>query len=179
MVSASPQEWADVWGKGVGIDRAHTIGIRTLKRHGKIVPHLRGCGPVRDGQDAIMTYINGKRCWINKVINGNNKASALKLAPWGKRQALAGGDATTDVRMLRDATGVHVVLNRNRAELMCHAFYNRDRRWVVNPMFIQPLPKYEPGYPCSTTAFTRADGSPGPVREAGKVIPDQQDRIHG
>ena len=92
----------------------------------------------------------------------------MKLAPWSKRQALAGGDATTDVRMLRDATGVHVVLNRNRAELMCHAFYNRDRRWVVNPMFIQPLPKYEPGYPCSTTAFTRADGSSGPVREAAR-----------
>lgn len=179
VVSASPQVWADVWGKGVGIDRAHTIGIRTLTKHGRIVPHLRGCGGVPDGADQIMTYINGKRCWINKVINGDHSRKALQLAAWNKRPTFAGGDATTDVRMLRDATGVHVVLNRNRAELMCHAFYNSDRRWVVNPMFIQPLPKYEPGYPCSTTAFTRADGSPGPVREGGTVIPDQEDRIHG
>ena len=44
-MSASPQEWADVWGTGVGIDRAHTIGIRTLKRHGKITPHLRAAAP--------------------------------------------------------------------------------------------------------------------------------------
>lgn len=179
VISASPQEWADVWGKGVGIDRAHTVGIRTLKKHGRIVPHLQGCGGVPDGADRIMTYINGKRCWINKVINRDHSRSALALAPWHKRQVLAGGDATTDVRMLRDATGVHVVINRNKAELMCHAFYNRDRRWVVNPMFIEPLPKYEPGYPCSTTAFTRADGSAGPVRDGGRIVPDQEDRVHG
>jgi phosphoserine phosphatase len=179
VVSASPQLWADVWGGAIGIDRAHTIGIRTLYRDGKVVPHLRGCGGIPDGADAIMTYIDGKRCWINKVILGIQGKPALELAPWRLRQALAGGDATTDVRMLRDATGVRVVLNRNRAELMCHAYYNADGRWAVNPMFIQPLPKYTPGYPCSTTAYTYPNGSAGPVREGGQVIPDQEDRIHG
>ena len=31
IVSASPKEFADVWGKRVGIDRAHTIGIFQMR----------------------------------------------------------------------------------------------------------------------------------------------------
>ena len=41
-VSASPKEFADVWGPGVGIDSAHTIGIEQLLRKGRLTGHLKG-----------------------------------------------------------------------------------------------------------------------------------------
>jgi hypothetical protein len=180
VVSASPKEFADVWGPGVGIDSAHTIGISQLLRKGKLSGHLTGCGGLPDGSDAIMTYIDGKRCFINKIILGMKGPRALQPAPAAKRPVLAGGDATTDVTMVRDATGVHVVLNRNKDELMCYAYDNADQRWAINPMFIQPLPKKAGLYPCSTTAYTDADGDAGPVRRSdGSIIPDQEDTIFG
>lgn len=178
VVSASPKEFADVWGPGVGIDSAHTIGISQLLRKGKLSGHLEGCGGLADGSDAIMTYIDGKRCFINKVILGVGGPRALKPMPAALRPTVAGGDATTDLSMLQDATGVHVVLNRNRAELMCWAYDNADRKWAINPMFIDPLPQLPDPYPCSTTAYTDAEGNPGPVhRKDGSIIDDQKDTV--
>lgn len=180
VVSASPKEFADVWGQGVGIDRAHTLGIRQVVRNGRLTGHLKGCGGAPDGADSIMTYIDGKRCAINEEIVGITGARALRPAPKVLRPTIAGGDATTDVSMLMDATGARVVLNRNKDELMCRAYDNADGKWLVNPMFIQPLPRKSDPYPCATTAFTDANGNPGPVLRAnGRVIPDQRDRVFG
>ncbi|MFT4226133.1 haloacid dehalogenase-like hydrolase [Micropruina sp.] len=180
VVSASPKEFADVWGPGVGIDSAHTIGIEQLLRKGKLSGHLKGCGGLPDGSDSIMTYIDGKRCFINKIILGVKGARALKPMPRSLRPTVAGGDATTDVSMLRDATGAHVVLNRNKDELMCHAYDNADGRWAINPMFIQPLPQKQGLYPCSTTAYIDAKGNHGPARRNdGSIIPDQADTVFG
>ena len=178
VVSASPKETADVWGAGVGVPRHHTIGIRSLTTKGVLNGHLEGCGGIADGEDAIMPYIDGKRCFINKEILGIEGKAQLEKAPDDERQALAGGDATTDVTMLRDATGVRVVLNRNKDELMCRAYHNLDGRWTINPMFIEPMPKREEPYPCSTTAYEDADGNLGPViDDDGSVIPDQDDTV--
>ena len=177
-VSASPKEFADVWGPGVGIDSAHTIGIFQLTKRGKLTGHLKGCGGLKDGSDAIMTYIDGKRCFINQEILGVKGPRALKPLAVPLRPVLAGGDATTDISMLRDATGVRVVLNRNQPELMCFAYDNADGKWAVNPMFIQPLPKMPGLYPCSTTAYIDKNGNPGPVRrDDGSIIPDQEDLV--
>ena len=179
-VSASPKEFADVWGPGVGIDSAHTIGIEQLLRKGRLTGHLKGCGGLPDGSDAIMTYIDGKRCFINQTILGLKGPRALKPMPRAFRPVLAGGDATTDVSMLRDAVGAHVVLNRNRDELMCHAYDNADGRWAINPMFIQPLPQKQGLYPCSTTAYIDEHGNSGPVRRNdGSIIPNQADTVFG
>ena len=178
VVSASPKETADVWGAGVGVPRHHTIGIRSLTTKGVLNGHLEGCGGIADGEDAIMPYIDGKRCFINKEILGIEGKAQLEKAPDDERQALAGGDATTDVTMLRDATGVRVVLNRNKDELMCRAYHNLDGRWTINPMFIEPMPKREEPYPCSTTAYEDAEGNLGPViDDDGNVIPDQEDTV--
>ncbi len=180
VVSASPKEFADVWGPGVGIDSAHTIGIEQLLRKGRLTGHLKGCGGLPDGSDAIMTYIDGKRCFINQTILGVKGPRALRAMPRALRPIVAGGDATTDVTMVRDAIGAHVVLNRNRDELMCHAYDNADGRWAVNPMFINPLPQKQGLYPCSTTAYIDEHGNPGPVRRNdGSIIPDQADTVFG
>jgi phosphoserine phosphatase len=181
VVSASPEEWADVWGPGIGIDAAHTLGIRTVREDGRITTDLKGCGGTADGSNEVMTYIDGKRCWINQAILGIEGAAALQPAPEARRQAIAGGDADTDVTMLRDATGIRIVLNRNRTELMCRAYANQDGRWLVNPMFIEPLPRLAAGYPCSTKGYIDADGDEGPVLGDDGVtpIPDQQDTVFG
>ncbi len=180
IVSASPKEFADVWGPGVGVDAEHTIGISQLVQDGKLTGHLEGCGGLPDGSDAIMPYIDGKRCFINQTILGVNGARALRPMPASQRPVLAAGDATTDISMVRDAVGVHVVLNRNKDELMCHAYDNADKRWAINPMFIEPLPKMKGTYPCSTTAYTDFQGNPGPARRTdGSIIEDQEDTVFG
>ncbi|AUI62831.1 hypothetical protein [Amycolatopsis sp. BJA-103] len=179
VVSASPKEFADVWGSAIGIPPSRTLGIYSQTTNGRINGHLEGCGGHADGADEIMTYIDGKRCFINERILGIRGAKAMEAAPAAKRQALAGGDATTDVTMLHDATGVRVTLNRNKDELMCRAYDNADGKWAVNPMFIEPFPALNRTYPCSTTAYENADGTRGPVlRDDGTVIPDQRDTVH-
>jgi hypothetical protein len=107
--------------------------------------------------------------------------AALQPAPEARRQAIAAGDSDTDVSMVRDATGVHIAINRNKAELMCRAYANQDGRWIVNPMFIEPEPKFADGYPCSTKGAIDAEGKEVPVIGDDGVtpIPDQQDTVFG
>ncbi|AQW46725.1 hypothetical protein SHXM_00188 [Streptomyces hygroscopicus] len=65
-------------------------------------------------------------------------------------------------------------------EIMCRAYGNADGTWLINPMFIDPLPRREAAYPCSTTGYINSDGTMGPVRrQDGSVIPDKEDSVHG
>ncbi|MFD5324362.1 HAD family hydrolase [Streptomyces sp. NPDC127092] len=178
IVSASPEPVVDVWARGVGIDPSHAIGIRNTTEHGRLTSHLQGCGSVHDGEDRMITYIDGKRCWINQEILGVHGPAAERVQPAARRQVLAAGDSDTDVSFLRDATGLRLVLNRNKNELMCRAYDNSDGRWIVNPMFIEPKKRRTTPYPCATTGYTAADGTAGPVRRAdGSIVPDQQDSV--
>ena len=63
--------------------------------------------------------------------------------------------------MVSDATLAHVVLNRTADEVMCRAYDDADGRWLVTPMFIEPLPRMPGRYPCSTEGAERSDGSFG------------------
>lgn len=127
-----------------------------------------------------MTYVDGTRCFVNERIVGLHGRRALRPAPWARRPVISGGDATTDVSMLSDATGARIVLNRNDDEVMCRAYDDPDGRWLVQPMFIRPLPRREEPYPCSTTGALDADGDEVPVRRPdGSVVPDQQDTVFG
>ena len=75
-----------------------------------------------------MTYIDGKLCFINQTILGVKGPRALQRMPVAFRPVVAGGDATTDVTMVRDAKGVHVVLNRNKDELIASFRITFDRQ---------------------------------------------------
>ncbi|ORT60178.1 haloacid dehalogenase-like hydrolase [Streptomyces sp. CB03238] len=179
ITSASPEPVVDVWAGGVGIKPSHAIGIRNVTEGGRLTGRLQGCGTVRDGDDSMITYIDGKRCWINQEIFGVRGAAADQVQPAQRRQVFAAGDSDTDISFLRDATALRLVLNRNKDEVMCRAYDNADGRWIVNPMFIQPKPRKAAPYPCATTGYTAADGTRGPVRRAdGSVVPDQLDRVH-
>ncbi|MEV8625482.1 haloacid dehalogenase-like hydrolase [Streptomyces sp. NPDC051079] len=179
IVSASPEPVVDVWARGVGVAPDHAVGIRNTTEHGRLTSHLKGCGSVRDGEDRMITYIDGKRCWINQEIFGVRGPAAERVQPAARRQVLAAGDSDTDISFLRDATGLRLVLNRNKNELMCRAYDNGDGRWLVNPMFIEPKKQKSSAYPCATTGYTAPDGTAGPVRRAdGSVVPDQQDSVY-
>jgi hypothetical protein len=124
----------------------------------------------------MITYIDGKRCWINKIIYGDNSAAAINRQSDPARRPLFGaGDSVTDVSFLQDAR-LRLVLNRNKAELMCRAYHDPGT-WLVNPMFIRPLPRRASPYPCATTACTDSAGAQVPcVDEAGQTIQEQEDR---
>ncbi|MCS0601916.1 haloacid dehalogenase-like hydrolase [Streptomyces sp. LP11] len=180
VVSAGSEPVTEVWSRSLGIDAAHTLAIRSvLDTRGRITTRNTGCGDVPASEGAAIPYIDGKRCWINQEIYGVQGAAAWRKQPPARRPAIAGGDADTDVTFVGDATGAHLVLNRNKPELMCRAYDDADGRWLVNPMFIDPLPRRKQPYPCASTARTAPDGTPGPVRRPdGSVVPDQADTVY-
>ncbi|MFF4348355.1 haloacid dehalogenase-like hydrolase [Streptomyces sp. NPDC001530] len=180
IVSAGSEPVTEVWSRGVGVDARHTLAIRSvLDRNGRITAWNQGCGDVPANRGEAIPYIDGKRCWINQEIYGVRGAAAWRQQDRRHRPAIAGGDADTDVTFVGDATGAHLALNRNKNELMCRAYDDADGRWVINPMFIEPLPPQRDPYPCSTSAYNEPDGAKGPVRrEDGSVVPDQKDTVY-
>ncbi|WP_240434479.1 haloacid dehalogenase-like hydrolase [Streptomyces sp. YIM 130001] len=179
--SAGSTPVTNAWTGGVGVDRKHTIAIRNvLDQQGRITYTQEGCGGRPDSKGEDMPYIDGKRCWLNEKAFGITGPDAWKKQPADKRPAIGAGDADTDVTIVGDATDAHLILNRNKNEVMCRGYDNADGAWLVNPMFIEPLPRKDGAYPCSTTGYTHPDGTLGPVlREDGTVIPDQQDTVFG
>lgn len=188
VVSASPQPWVEAAAARVGIPADHVIGIRLVESGGKLTHDIQGCGDVPDGQNngegggpgnSLITYIDGKRCWINKVIYGDTSAFAmLKNPDPAKRPVFAAGDSDTDLTFLQDATGLKLALNRNKKELMCNAYGNAGGRWLVNPLFIEPRAQQAQPYACATSACKNGDGaSVACLDEDGKPIPDQADTV--
>ncbi|MEV7604372.1 haloacid dehalogenase-like hydrolase [Paenarthrobacter sp. NPDC089322] len=179
VVSASPEPVVKAWAGDVGIDAKHVVGVRSVYENGIQTTHLKGCGGVPDGEDSVMTYIEGKRCWANQEIFGVAGPSAFEQLPAERRQILAAGDSGTDVTFVADATEARLVVNRNNAEIMCRAYDNEGGNWLITPMFIDPKPQRSEPYACATEAYTNPDNSKGPVkREDGSIIPDQMDRVH-
>lgn len=173
------EEWA-VGSAGVGVDREHTIAIRSvLDADGRITPYNKGCGGGADSRGETIPYIDGKRCWINQEIFRVRGEQAWERQDFGHRIALGGGDADTDVTFVGDATGAHLLLNRNKDEAMCRGYDDADGRWVINPMFIEPMPRRTDPYPCATAAYNEPAGGKGPVRrDDGSVVPDQRDSVY-
>ena len=175
VVSASPEPIVVPFARRVGVEADHVIGIRTLvDGDGRLTYHLPGCGPIADGEDAVVTYQEGKRCWINKVIFGVEGDGAMERSEDPSlRPRFVAGDANTDAEMLRDAVTLRLLINRNKPEVMCRASQDPDG-WLINPMFIEPLPPRTTLYPCSTEACKDDEGRKVPcLDETGQVIPDQ------
>lgn len=177
IVSASAEPIVRIWASGVGISPDRVIGVRPLlSDHGTYSYDIESCGGLEQG--SIMPYIEGKRCFVNKRVYGDNSEGALAQRPPSSRHVFAAGDSVTDITFLSDATELKLVVDRHNPELMCHAFHNDDGRWLVNPMFFDPLPDPKTAYPCSTTACVDKTRKPGPCRdESGNLIPDQNGQL--
>jgi phosphoserine phosphatase len=190
VVSASPQSVVEPFAARVGVPADRVIGIRqVVAGDGKLTYDLQGCGTVPDGTNdgngsfsgnSLITYLEGKRCWVNKAIFGDSGPTAMQTNPDpSKRHVFGAGDSDTDVSFLQDATGLRLAINRNKAELMCNAYRNHGGTWLINPMFLQPKGHFAAGYACSTTACVDAAGAAAPcLDEAGAVIPDQADNVY-
>lgn len=175
VVSASPEPIVKVWAPEVGIDNSHVVGIRSVYADDKMTAAMQPCGGTSD----VITYVDGKRCWANQAIFGITGPAAWQQAPPDVRQIFGAGDSTTDVTFVSDATKGHLVIDRDKTELMCQAYDNRDGTWVINPMFIDPLPQQDSPFPCSTAGYTQPDGSETPLyRPDGSIVPDQADAVH-
>ena len=178
IITASPQDVIGAMSPLVGVPADHVIGIRSLTdASGKLTYKFEGCGDVADGVAQVIPFIQGKRCYVNKVVFGATGATAWARRPDGQRWVFAAGDSDSDVEFLRDAT-FKLVINRNKADLMCHAYNSENDTWRVNPMFIEPKTAKASSYACST-AFADEHGASGAARdEGGNAIADQADSAH-
>ncbi len=189
VISASPQANVEAFATHVNVAADHVVAIRNLKDgNGKLTYDFEGCGSIPDGSgnggmspmgNSMITYIDGKRCWMNKIIYGVSGAAAeMTNADMAKRPVFGAGDSDTDISFLKDATKLKLVINRNKKELMCNAYDSYMGRWIVNPMFIAPKSQQMTAYPCSTTACLDSAGVAGPCKnEAGQNIMDQMDTV--
>jgi haloacid dehalogenase-like hydrolase len=177
VITASPTDVVRSLAPLAGLDPDRVVGIHSMTDHaGRLTYTFEGCGPVPDGNQSIIPYIEGKRCWVNKAVFGDTSIAAIDRR-YDPRQVLGAGDSDTDVDFLRDST-YKLVLNRNKRELMCYAYDNEGDTWRVNPMFLQPRAQQSVPYPCSTTACRVPDGTVAACRDDhGNVIPDQQDTV--
>ncbi|WP_336250341.1 haloacid dehalogenase-like hydrolase [Stomatohabitans albus] len=176
IVSASAEPVVRVWAEPLGLTGNKVMGVK-VKHDGDVRGvHLESCG----GDESSMTYIEGKRCRVNEEVFGITGPDAFKPAPLDKRAAFGAGDSDTDVSFMMDATALRLAINRNKTELMCHAYDNEDGKWIVNPMFIDPNDKKDEKYECSTEGEILSNGEEGPLKDsAGNVIEDQEDTVFG
>ncbi len=138
IVSASTQYVVETFAAQIGMSKDRVIGIRSeIGEDGKILSVLKPCGPSKPGESNLMTYRDGKRCWINKVIFENDGPHADKpAADLNLRPVFSAGDSDTDVSFMLDATGLKLVIDRGSKELMSYARSNIDGKWLVHPMFM-------------------------------------------
>ncbi|HTL35526.1 MAG TPA: haloacid dehalogenase-like hydrolase [Kofleriaceae bacterium] len=176
IITASPQDVIKAFSSQAGVAPDHVIGIRSkTDSANKLTYKFEGCGNVADDNQSLISYIQGKRCWVNKVVFGET-TNAMQRRPDGQRQVFAAGDSDTDIEFLRDAT-YRLVINRNKTELMCHAYNNTGDGWRVNPMFIGPKSAKSSAYTCSTSCMNGMGTIPC-LDDSNGVIANQADTVH-
>jgi hypothetical protein len=166
VLTASPQYFVDAISDEVGVAKDHVVGIRSVLSSGRATSGLEGCGTIADGTNTMITFDTGKRCWINKTVF--REASGAQMgtnADVTKRPVFVAGDSDTDIAMLKDATDLKLVINRNKTQTMCNALANYQGKWIWEPMFIKPKAKKTTPYDCDTALDH--DGQPI-VDEAGQ-----------
>ncbi|MFI5300652.1 MAG: haloacid dehalogenase-like hydrolase [Polyangiales bacterium] len=177
IVSASPQTVVEVAAAEARVDRAHVIGIRTIiDDQLKATARLVGCATIPDGDDTIIPFSEGKRCWINRaVFELPPNAQLLRPTDPATRAVFAAGDSDGDVAMLQDASALKLVLNRGRLQVMCNAYANAGNTWRVQPMFLGPAPRHVQPFPCAGAVDAKGDRL---TEESGAAIGDQFDSVY-
>ncbi len=149
VVSATPKYIIDPCAEMVGIPPERVIGIRNVEKNGVLTEAIVGCGPVKDGENRMITYRDGKRCWINTVIFGmtagdpllpNPGSSAKGFGPQAdpdKRPRFGAGDSDGDISFLEDTTGLRLFIDKCRPlDAARAARENKDGRWLIQEPFI-------------------------------------------
>nr|MDQ3036877.1 haloacid dehalogenase-like hydrolase [Myxococcota bacterium] len=174
IVSASAQPIVEALAEIAGLRSDRVIGVRMPRREwsateGEVIDH--GFEPCGQGalETPVMTWHEGKRCWINRVIFERPiDRQRVRAEQAALRPVFAAGDSDGDLAMLQDATELRVVLDRHQPRVMCSALAD-PARWLVQPLFVDPPPPRSEPYPCARFADEL-----GPVRdEHGRSIADQ------
>lgn len=157
ILTASSQPIVEVFAESqLGVSASQVIGVQALRnpKTGKLGATFVGCGPYADGNSKIMTFNYGKRCHFKKLV---------EKEPVGDRQLywpaqtirLAAADSPTDLAFVLDAASsgdpqyvAAFVINRNKNEIMCHAYHND--RILVQPMFYGRKSQKKDGYRCQS-----------------------------
>ena len=179
VITATSEPVVRAFADQVKIPTDHVIGVRmVLDGNGKLTYNLQGCGDVPDGindggatakGNSLMTYIDGKRCWVNKGHLRRCEPDGHQSTPRWKTAALCRGrlEHRRDVCARRGK--LKLVINRNKAELMCNAYGNFGNRYLVNPMFIDPQAAADGAVPCTTTACVNSNGMATPCLDEARV----------
>lgn len=148
IVSASPEPIVEAIAEIAGLDPARVVGVRMEHDDaGRGTSRFEACG---EGPLAtpVMTWLEGKRCWINREIFGVPSArQRMRQDDPALRPVLVAGDSDGDLAMLQDATALAIVLDRQNVRVMCNALASG---WVVQPLFVDPPAPRTTPYPCST-----------------------------
>lgn len=155
ILTASSQPIVEVFAESqLGIPRSQVIGVQAVvdKKTGKLGATFVGCGPYADGNSEMMTFNYGKRCHYKKLVEKETIPDRQLYWP-AETIRLAAADSPTDLAFVLDAASsgnsqyaAAFVINRNKEELMCHAYNNK--RILVQPMFYGRKAQNKQGYQC-------------------------------
>lgn len=142
IVSASAQPIVEAIAESAGLRADRVIGVRLARGAGGVLESaLEACGETgADGDEGpVMTWLEGKRCWINRVIFElpPSRQRARQEDP-ALRAVIAAGDSDGDVAMLEDATVIRVVLDRGQPALARAIAAGDPGSWLVQPLFVDP-----------------------------------------
>jgi phosphoserine phosphatase len=174
ITTASPQFFVDaISQQTVGVPPSHVLGIRNMIVNGLVTSNLEGCGTIADATNTIITFDEGKRCWINKVIYKEAAGNQLPSnSDPTKRPAFVAGDSDTDIAFLKDGGELKLVIDRNKGQVMCNALRNYQNKWIWEPMFIGPK---APGKTYDCPNLSDNAGVVGVRDESGALIPAQSE----
>lgn len=137
IISASIQPSVELVAEQIGISTDHVIGVRqTLDAKGRLTDRFEACGPYEKNNKDILSNSIGKRCWLNKVVFNIPKSQQLQTPA---AITFAAGDSEGDLVFLNDAQGARLLINKNKPKVLCQALANHDGKWLINPMFIDPV----------------------------------------
>jgi phosphoserine phosphatase len=172
FVSASSQAMVETMAENIGFSRTRVIGVRVEHdANGRNTTRFEACGEGPLGTP-VMTWNEGKRAWIAKVIFGlPTESQRPRQSDPALRPVFVAGDSDGDLAMLEDATHLRLVLDRQNPRVMCNALSDPSG-WIVQPLFVNPMPPRSEPYPCATFRDPL-----GPIRdEHGRPIEDQRPR---
>ena len=157
--------------------RAHVIGIRTVTVTAAGSPPTCRAAATSRTAPTRGHHVHRRQALLDQQGDLRRRARPPRSSPAARASPSAAVTPTPTSRSCGDATGAaaRAQPQQERADVP-RPTTTRDGRWVVNPMFIDPLPRKSGPYPCATDGYTGPDGSLGPVLRAdGSVVPDQPD----
>lgn len=145
FVSASAQAMVEAMARTIGLSPTRVIGVRMeYDSIGRRTTRFQACG---EGalETPVMTWNEGKRAWIAKVIFGLPVGSQRhRQEDPALRPVFVAGDSDGDLAMLHDATRLRLVIDRRLAfdrqnpRIIRDALLDRTN-WLVQPLFEPPM----------------------------------------